>query len=173
LTDSVIASATAVVALIALTNLSLTLALAKRLRLTDHRPVRAGDEFAVPAGHVVTPFQASTTLGERVTESTFDDRTTIAAFVSVGCTPCVKVKNEILKSQPSEPLLVFVGGPDTSTPPELASDLSEAADVVWFGEDSAMRDAFAVRAFPTVLKIVNGVVIASGRALRDIQPASG
>lgn len=172
-----IVAAIVVVALVAGLNVLFSLALARRLRLLGEQGTgrSASDETKalVPSiGHVVSPFETKTVGGTSLTDADFNSSSSLVLFASVGCSPCERLKTELLENPPSEIVRVFVHGSDSDQPPPFAAALEAISnEVVWMGSDETARRVFGdVGLFPTILRIVNGVVVASGTRLEDIPP---
>jgi hypothetical protein len=169
MTDAAIISALAVLALVATCDLFLSLALARRVRMIQEMgSAPAGRSDFPSVGEVVTPFEVTTLDGQTLSEKEFSLGSTLVAFLAVGCEPCVRLKSEILSSPPDEPFIVFVSGLEAGNMPAIASELAHVAKVVWIEVDELVRNAFRVDAYPTVLRVVNGVVVTAALRLRDI-----
>jgi hypothetical protein len=168
--DAAIISALVVVASIATVDLLLSLALARRVRLLQQPEHRQAQHESLPSvGGVVEPFEATALDGSRINEGEFSQGSSLVAFLSAGCGPCERVKQEILDSPPEEPFLAFVFGTESGAMPGIAVDVARVAKVVW-GEvnDEPVLRAFGIQAYPTVLRVVNGVVVSAGLGITDV-----
>jgi hypothetical protein len=153
-------------------NLLLSLALARRLRLMHLGPADPHSGKTSP-GVEVGSFKAMTLDGDFVTDEEFSAGSSLVAFLAVGCRACPPVKQEVLNSHLQEQLTIFIHGeaPGGGVP-DFATDLSRRGRVILTRWDDAPRKAFEVDGFPTVLRIVDGVVAASGFTLGEIVSAS-
>ena len=169
---TLLSAAVVIVGLIAVVDLMFSLALARRIRLVADGDVHRNERPApVPAvGHVVAPFETRTVSGDRLTLADFASPS-VAVFATAGCSPCERLKDAILADPPAEALRVFIYGATGNGLPPIATELAAISDeVVWMGTDDALPRAFGgVIGYPTLLRVVNGVVVASGTKLGDIQ----
>lgn len=173
MTDAAVISALVVVALVAGCDLLLSLALARRVRLLQGlgRPTRNSDPELI--GEVVSPFETTALDGHLVNDDRFSQGSTLVAFLAAGCEPCVRLKREILASPPREPFVLFASGRDDGGMPAFVSELAEVAqEAVWTEDGSLVSQAFRIRAFPTVLRVVNGVIVAAGLSFEDVRVAA-
>lgn len=150
----------AVVMLAGLTafNLILTLGILRRLRAAGE-PV----EVRLPEiGFEVGRFAVDTIDGVPLAEPDIANAT--VAFVMAGCGPCGELIAEMKTVDQS--LTVFVVGPDSE---ELMAKLPTTARVASVADGSPAPKAFGgIGGFPTVVRVQDGRVAASGRRLADV-----
>jgi thiol-disulfide isomerase/thioredoxin len=99
----------------------------------------------------------------------------VVAFFSDDCVPCQQVKAELARDPLSSPLLAFVhtrdGGPQQH---EFAAELARVgARTVLLEPGSDMPKRFSIGAFPTLLRLRDGVVVASSIKLAGVRERAG
>lgn len=154
-------------------DLALTFGLARRLRLAlDGTTVKIGAapgiEPSFPTvGSGVAPFAVHALDGARMSEVDVGSGSVVVGFFSVGCEPCTAVKDQIVANNIPEPLFVFVvGAPEDSASMALAQELATVARrVAVINHDGSPVTALGVRAYPTLVRLEDGVVRASGYRL--------
>jgi hypothetical protein len=166
-----VAVALCVVAVIAVGSLMVSLAVAKRLQSleTPSAPAQHVDLHLI--GERVKEFDAETLDGSHLTRADIAFGESTVAFLSLGCQPCVTAKNDLLKRSDDDNLVVFVLGEDAENTDELPAFLDgikEGATTIWSRWDDATRHAFGVDAFPTILKVVDGVIVGAGIRVADV-----
>ena len=164
LTAVVVALAIAVAA-----NFVLLLAIVRRMRLQPSAP----PAIELPRIGMQAPgFSAEDADGLLVDDSFYAQHTdAVVAFLSDDCAPCQQVKAELAREPLANPLLAFVhtkdGGPRQH---EFAADLARSgARTVLLAPGSDMPRRFSIAAFPTLLRLRDGVVIASSIRLAGIR----
>ncbi|WP_406039825.1 hypothetical protein OG799_29695 [Micromonospora sp. NBC_00898] len=150
----------AVVGIVLAGNVVLTLALARRMKeLENSGGSRHGDPF--PArGTRVGRFAAVDLDGTTLTNQDLLEGVTFAAFLMPGCGPCEEVRSALHGLSPQQgQLMVFVAG-DAANPEtqKIVGSLPDRARVLVASAAGDLFSAFGVTAFPTVMKLVNGVV---------------
>ncbi|MFD0275217.1 hypothetical protein ACFVHB_15120 [Kitasatospora sp. NPDC127111] len=156
-------------------NLVLTFAVIRRLRTLEEGGTGAPD--ALPAvGTAVGGFSAVTTTGAEVTEADVADGDAFAGFVMVGCTPCGKLIESLAGGAATgadDPLFFVVGDPESPETRRMAATLAPVGRVSVVAEKSPATAAFGrISAFPTLLRLKDGVIAAAGHDLDDVVPAS-
>lgn len=165
---SVLAAAVIALAIVVLLNLLLTVGVIRRLRLeAPERPA-----LSVPrVGMRVPNFSENSTSGDVVDRGWIREQSPlIVGFFAPDCPACARLKREIRRKPPQGPFLAFVRE-DTQaekTDPELVDLLMELATVVQFQMWGDTLETWDVNAFPTLLRVENGFVTASGHTLEDV-----
>ncbi len=164
---TVLIAAVCILSALVLFNLLLSFGLVRRMRLSSEgAEVTSGP----PAGARISPFSARALDGVSISERDLVAGPLIVGFFQTGCQPCVAVKEQLIAGGAREPLVVFVqGDPDDPASHALAQQLATVARWVAVVEhDSPPTRAFAVAAYPTLIRLDGGVVQAAGYRLRDI-----
>ncbi|MEU5579160.1 hypothetical protein ABZ791_01730 [Streptomyces huasconensis] len=159
---TVLIAAVALVATLCTLNLVLTLGVVKRLR--EHTEILGsvkGEPVRLEVGAEVGEFATSTTLGEPVAHDLVAGPV-LFGFFSPTCEPCRdKLPRfvEYARRQPggrSQVIATVVcdgeGAATGDTAAEFVTELSRVAQVVVEESDGPLGTAFAVRAFPSVLR---------------------
>lgn len=166
---AVLTTIVAALALAVAANFLLTLAVVRRLRLQQPAP----QPIAFPeVGMQVPSFSVRGLDGRLIDERFYKEHDeAIVAFFSDNCEPCERAKIELTRDQINEPILAFVRSEDGgSQQDELAAALARAgAQTVALDSRSDVPLRFAVRAFPTFLRVREGIVVASGARLTDVR----
>jgi hypothetical protein len=160
-----------VVGLVALVDLVLTYGLIRRVNSIQAQP-HSIDHGLVPiAGHRIREFVAKATDNREITEREFEGLETFAVFVMVGCGPCHRVAEELSQMAPPElPLLLFIAssqGKDDEAA-RIAAQVPFAAAVCVIESTGAVTEAFGVSGFPTVIRVGDGIVRATGLSLDSV-----
>lgn len=166
LLTSVVTALTVIVAL----QLLITLALVRRVRLIQETAMFHGDSsgYDPAGGSPIGDFREVDEAGAEVTPAAFGG-TSLVAFFSTSCSRCPVVAGELASHPPSEPLLAFiVAEADGSVPPSLREPLAGLARIVVIGRTSETLHAFGVEAFPTLMRISDGVVVKAGGRPRQL-----
>ncbi len=157
-----------VIGTITMFNLLFSLAFARRLRELAAQQLKSNVNGMLPEiGRHVRPFDVIALDGSAITS---DDasRSIVALFVSTTCPACDRLQKKLGNDRFPEETLVFVHGHEESGVPEFARSFDEVAThVAWLGEDNTVRDAFGVEAYPTLLRVVGGVVTEAALNLKD------
>lgn len=154
-------AATVVSILVALFSLTLTLAMARRVRtLVSHvykfLPITEGDGLPYP-GTPVPSFSATATNGEQITEDAFSTPQRLLVFLTTGCSSCTDQIPLVQQLDgPERPVVVVIGEPDKRD--DMAAQLAGVADVVLEEDDGPVARAFELREFPAALVIGHRVV---------------
>ncbi len=167
LTAVVVALSVAVAA-----NFLFLLAVVRRLRL--QRP--APSVIDLPRLGMRAPaFAAQDVDGRTVDDDFYTQGDVVVAFLSDDCQPCQQVKAELVRDPLDTPLLAFVyttaGG---TAQAEFAAELGRAgARAVLLEPGSEFHMQFSVSAFPTLLRLRNGVVVAASIKLAEMREQVG
>jgi thiol-disulfide isomerase/thioredoxin len=168
LTAVVIALSIAVAA-----NFVLLLAVVRRLRLQRPRPL----PVELPhVGMQAPTFAAQDSDGNPIDDSFyFEHGEVVVAFFSDDCQPCERVKAEIARDPIVIPFLAFVQTANAeSEQTEFATGLARSgARIVLLETDSQIPQRFSVSAFPTLLRVQDGIVVTSTIKLAEIRNAVG
>jgi hypothetical protein len=161
-----------VVGLIALVDLVLTYGLIRRVNSIQAQP-HSTDQGLVPrVGHRIGDFVAKATDNREITGREFKGAETFAAFVMVGCGPCHRLVEELSQMAPPElPLVLFIAsgqGKDEETA-RMAAQVPFAAAVCVIDSTGAVTEAFGVSGFPTVIRVSEGIVLATGLSLGSVR----
>ncbi|MFI9328326.1 hypothetical protein ACIGZJ_12380 [Kitasatospora sp. NPDC052868] len=156
-------------------NLVLTFAVIRRLRTLEEGGTGAPD--ALPAvGTAVAEFSAVTTYGEELTAADVAAGDAFAGFVMVGCTPCGTLIESLAggaATGAADPLFFVVGDPENPETRRMTAALDAVGRVAVVAEKSSATAAFGqVGAFPTLLRLKDGVITAAGHDLADVVPAT-
>lgn len=172
---AILAAVVCVLAALVLFNLALTFGLVRRLRMAlEDGGIAPGGSIDVPGfpvvGSRVDPFAAQTLDGESLSDADLSAGPAVVAYFSVGCPACVKVKKKLLARGVSGPLTVIVAGePGDLEAIALAEEFMTIAEKVAVVEqDSAAVEALRVEGYPTLVRLEDGVVQASGYKLDAI-----
>jgi hypothetical protein len=163
-------------ALIAIVNTMLVFALVGRVRTLQEtataQAATAVDRSLPRPGRRVGPFEVSTASGERITLDSLRDRSTLVGFFITGCTSCEGIREQLVAEPPPLPVLAFVhANGDAQAARAIGDALGAVASVAYYDQkDDVVGDAFGTVQYPTLLRIQDGVVAASGRRLQDILP---
>lgn len=164
LTGIVVALSVAVAA-----NFALLLAIVRRMRLQREAP----SPIDVPRLGMQAPsFTVLDLTGQTVDDSFYSEHgEAVVAFLSDDCQPCERVKAELVRDPIADPLLAFVQTIDGGTEQaEFATALARAgARTVLLEQGSDIPKRFSVSAFPTLLRLHDGVVVGSSIKLADIR----
>lgn len=166
---SALGAAVAVLAAIVLLQLLVTFGLVQRVRLIQETAQFEPPEGESAVGRVVSAFGATDTQGRPVSDDDFQSGAGLVGFFSSGCSTCVGIVDRLAADPPTEPFVAFVDGgrgPDRTA--RLVEPLSGFARVAVIDTTSEAPDAFGVSAFPTLMRVHRGVVVAAGGKLRHV-----
>src|SRR5262245_16069380 len=162
----------ALVGAVALTNLVLTMAIIRRLRLIEDRAAQGSTPPAgLPRiGAAPTEFALTTTGGATITAKDVSTGTRTVLFLSTGCQPCTELAATLAR----DPALVdagmaavVTGMPDDPATQEFLAGLPPALPV-GVETDYAISRAFSVTGYPTVLRLEDGVITAAEHSLAAV-----
>lgn len=169
---AVLISVITVVGLIALVDLVLTYGLIRRVNSIQAQPHSTEHSLDPAVGHRIGDFVAKASDNREITEREFEGSETFAAFVMVGCGPCHRLAEELSQMAPPElPLLLFIA----SSPGEeeeaagIAAQVPFAAAVCIIEATGTVTEAFGVTGFPTVIRVGDGTVRATGLSLESVR----
>ena len=156
---AVLTASVVVLAVLTVLNLTLCLAVVRRLRATEDSAAVAtlSDDMPAP-GTVVTGPALTTTTGDPVGLTHEED---FVGVLSVGCPSCETFAAEVGRGRRSLPehALLIVTGDD---PAPMVERLGTRARVVVATDDGPELAAFGgISAFPTFMRLERGVVVAS------------
>jgi thiol-disulfide isomerase/thioredoxin len=176
--DGVLAGAVGLVGAATCLNLLLTYGVMRRLRDHEERIVRVAaarndDVVTLQPGTRVPTFTATTTDGTELTDHSFGSDIALVGFFSPDCQPCREQLPRFAtvgaRLDPSRVLCVVSGDRATGTDLEaFVEPMRGAGLVVVEGANGSLAAAFGVRAMPTILKIEDGVVSASGHSVESL-----
>ncbi|GAA2808843.1 hypothetical protein RMN57_06535 [Kitasatospora sp. CM 4170] len=157
-------------------NLVLTFAVIRRLRTLEEGGGTGAPDALPAVGTAVGEFTAVTTSGEEVSAADVAAGDAFAGFVMVGCTPCGTLIESLAggaATGAADPLFFVVGDPESPETRRMTAALGPVGRVAVVAERSAATAAFGqVSAFPTLLRIKDGVIAAAGHELGDVVPAA-
>jgi thiol-disulfide isomerase/thioredoxin len=155
-------------------NFLLLLAVVRRLRMQQPPPPPMFDMPKV--GVRVPAFGAVDVEGETVDDGfCVENSEVVIAFFADNCEPCERLKAQLLRNPLEDPLLAFVqvsAGSGTQHQTFVSALAGLGARTVLIDRDSDIRERFAISAFPTLLRVQNAVVVASGVRLTDVRRQS-
>lgn len=154
-------------------NFLLTFALLGRVKsLQQLAETSAGRDPALPkVGDPVGRFQATTADGALVTDEALRSGVVLVGFFAPGCRPCATVREQLLESPPKLPVMAFVEGDDDAAEARvLGGALSKVAQVTYTAQGDSVLKAFRQAGFPTLIRVENGTVAASGHHLHEVLP---
>jgi thiol-disulfide isomerase/thioredoxin len=164
LTAAVVALSIAVAA-----NFFVLLAVVRRLRM--QRP--AAQAIDVPmVGMRIPSFSVEDVDGHAIDEGFCSEHAeAVIGFFAEDCAPCERVRTQLEHDPLQDPLLAFVQpSPGSSYGAEFAVAFAgTGARTVLLDPNSDLRKRFSVSAFPTLMRVRNGVVVASSVKLADIR----
>jgi thiol-disulfide isomerase/thioredoxin len=154
-----------------------TLAVLGKLRVAQRHVEQTGglpDPLLPPRGLRVGAFCVPLACGPpgELTDAALRDRTVVVGFFTTSCLLCEAVCEQIEEAPLGAPLLALVHAEPSDSPAAVARivhRLSGIAQVAYL--DEAAKRAFAFRddsGFPTLVKLRNGQVIASGHGVAEL-----
>lgn len=164
----------AILACATVANLVLLFAVIRRLRMLETGgPVMS----ALPSpGMRIAKFHVTDADGRQLGDSDFTGGPHLVAFVMTSCDPCHAVLSALRTDPRFDPARTFIviagesGHEGTQQVIELTHGLGRIAVV---DHDGPVAAAFGgVDAFPALVSVRDGRVVASGRSLDDVAPAS-
>jgi hypothetical protein len=164
----------AILSLATAANLVLLFAVIRRLRMLEAGgPATSG---LPSAGTRIAGFRATDSDGRRTDVGDFTGGPHLVAFVMTNCNPCHAMLSALRTDTRFDPARTFIfiagqpGHPATQEVLDLARGLGRTTIV---DHDGPVAAAFGgVDAFPTLVSVLDGRVVSSGRSLDDVTPAS-
>jgi thiol-disulfide isomerase/thioredoxin len=149
-------------------NLALTLAIVRRLRLQQAQPSR---QLPLPPIGVHAPvLSLKDHEGRPINRSFYMEGGAVVAFLTHHCVPCDRAKADLLHGPIVGALLVVLQTAPDLRDEEFVDAVARAgARVVVLDSGSDLPGRFSVRAFPTFLRLRDGVVVASAVRLADVR----
>lgn len=166
---SALGAAVAVLAAIVLLQLVVTFGLVQRIRLIQETAQFEPADEETAVGRVVGEFRATDTEGRPVSDADFRTGAGLVGFFSSGCPTCAGIVDRLAADPPAEPFVAFVAdglGPERTA--RLVEPLSAFARIAVIDTANHAPDAFGVVAFPTLMRVQRGVVVAAGGKLRSV-----
>jgi hypothetical protein len=154
-------AATVVSILVAVFSLTVTLALARRVRtLVSHvyrfLPITEGDGLPSP-GTPLPAFSVTATSGGQITSQDFAGPQRLLVFLTTGCSSCTEQIPALQQlGLPERPVVVVIGEEDKRA--AIAAQLTDVAEIVLEDDAGPMATALELREFPAALVIGRGVV---------------
>lgn len=151
-------------------NFVLTCAIVRRLREQESKPKALS---LPPTGGRAPSISMTDVSGRLVDERFYGHGDVVLAFFEEGCAPCERAKQDLIRKPLRDPLLALVRKGHTEGTDELAQALVAAgATVATFDPDHRLVDLFAIRGFPTFLRVRNGVIERASHRLEDVRDGS-
>lgn len=153
-------------------NLLLSFAIIRRLRAAEAAAIWTprGEDMPEP-GTRVGAFSVTTVDGARLTERDLADSDGLVGIVQAGCAPCGSFLERVERGEirlPREAVL-FVARSDLADHEPYVRRLRTHAQVVVTSVDSPELRAFGpVPAFPTFLRLTNGVIAAADHRVERV-----
>lgn len=168
-----VAAGEVVLGALLLFNLLLTFGLIRRLRQVQSGVSADPDGPTLPdIGTAVGGFRATVTTGAAVSSDDLARGSRLVGFFSLTCSPCQALKAALLTDPPAERFLAFVlydEEPDlASAATTMAEELAAIADVAVVRTESAATRAFGIRAYPSLIRVEDGVITAAGHHRSDL-----
>jgi hypothetical protein len=163
------------VGIIGLGNVMFLYGVTRRLRLLDERVTSLNSPSGPQPGHRVGAFSATTLDGRDVGTADLEGTDTLVALLTVGCGACDKVVGELADVGGDTPLLVLVQAGESEDSGELVGSVrgnTSAGARIAVVPYGPVASAFDVNSFPTIMRVSDGVVRASGYSFADVgEPA--
>lgn len=160
------------VGVLGLANLLFLYGVIRRMRALEKRVVDADPPTGPQPGHRIGQFSATTLDGQDVGTADLAGTDTLVVLLTVGCGACDKIVGELPEVVDDASLLILVQAGPSEDSDQLVSSVrgSAATDariaVVPYGP---VASAFDVTAFPTVIRVSDGIVRASGYSFADVR----
>ncbi|HET7012669.1 MAG TPA: hypothetical protein VFI65_02090 [Streptosporangiaceae bacterium] len=162
--QSVLIALVSLLALLAAANLLLTLALARRLAEAERLAARGPEPRMPRIGTEVAEFSVPTADGGQLTDAQLRSGRTLLVFSMSDCGPCAALAEELQHAELPTwlGLLVLVGASEGNRA-LAAAKYPVQAQVGFLPPDGTLTDRFEVDAFPTVVLVEEGSIMAVGR----------
>jgi thiol-disulfide isomerase/thioredoxin len=156
-------------AVVAAANLLLTLALTRRVRLLQGGAAPVSGDLP-SAGSAIGRFETQTVDGRPLTDRDAGERDVIAAFLSPTCEPCRRLLSRMRDAPPMarEVVCFVVADAGEEATAEVVAALRPVGTVAVVEPDGGPVEAFGVTAYPTVVRVRDGVVVMSGRSFEAV-----
>src|SRR5262245_22346380 len=166
---SVLVAGMVVLFVLTVANLLLCLAIVRRLRAIE-QPDQVST--ALPAlGTAVAPFATVDLLGNELSGTTLRGRAVVVGFLMPECAPCRTLVTQLREQLTAvdESFIIFVATHDRAAAEQATSSLPPSVRVgVVSIEDDVTRAFGGISAFPTLLRVDDGVVVRAGRKLHEV-----
>jgi hypothetical protein len=169
-----LAAAVVFLTVLTLINLTLLFAVIRKLRGMQHGTGAPAEQLPA-VGLRVGAFEAPALDGSVLTMADVagaDGADVLVACVMTGCEPCARFIASLQDGSPAgfdRTFFFITGDPRSEATAELAAELAGLGRVAMMPEDGPVGPAFGgVHSFPTVLRVADGVVAASGRKLDEV-----
>ncbi|GIH05574.1 hypothetical protein Rhe02_36410 [Rhizocola hellebori] len=156
--------------LVAVFSLTLTLALARRVRVLVTQvnrflPVSEGDGLPDP-GTPLPEFTVKSSDGTVISRQSFAGPQRLFIFLTTGCSSCTDQIPVIQQLRlPEQPVVVVIG--DEQQRFAMAAQLADAAQVVQEEDEGPLATALELREFPAVLVLGEAVVTAATHSVKS------
>jgi hypothetical protein len=177
--DALIAATLAVLGSITLLNIILSLATARRLRLlseTHPSERRSLGAFLPPVGSRVDSFSVTTLAEESLSLDDLFFQDNVIVFATMHCEACAAMRSALLAEPLEVPVSLFIDGPGREEEARAYAESFGSAiqRAVWIDGDVLIARAFSVGGYPTIIRVVNGVIAAASATfdhIRDVYAA--
>jgi hypothetical protein len=154
------------IAIVTAINMVLVLGLMRRLRLGKLGSTTA--PVSPPPGVAIGTFDAITVDDVTITDNDLRDAEVVAVFVSGSCDACGRLIKQLKRTKYlAQRVMIFGTRGDSAFVDELET-LSHLGDVVFLEDAEPVKEAFSVTMVPTILRVLNGVVVSSAYRLVDL-----
>jgi hypothetical protein len=161
--------AVALLAVFVVVNLILTIGLIRRIRTMAQEGSSAPEIASKPQpGKRLGHFAVTTSEGRRFTERDLATGSHLVAFLSPTCPSCRAIKDQMAAGLAGESMVVFIAAfGDEQVAAEMVRALTPVAVTTLMADESA-AEAFGSSAFPTLVRVVDGVITESGHRIDDL-----
>jgi hypothetical protein len=173
--QSILIALVSLLGILAASNLLLTLALARRLAATERAAANGGrGEPHLPrVGAEIGAFSVPTIEGASLTDARLRSGRTLLVFSMAGCSPCAALAEELRRTElPSGlTLLVLVATAVDDPASVTAVEYPAMAEVAYLPEECDLIERLEVDAFPTLVLVEEGRIVAAGRKPGEVLTA--
>lgn len=163
-------AAVVAIAVVVVIDFLLSLAIIRRLRIQGSlgRP-----EIELPrVGMSIPTFNKESITGDEIDADWIRrQRAALLGFFASSCPACSRLKDDLRKHPPNVPFVAFLRDSQDLevVDPELRDVLGSLGHVVPFDASTGLTREFDVSAFPTLIRVEDGIVVAAGHNLRAIE----
>lgn len=167
--QAILIALVAFLAVLAAANLLLTLALARRLAEAERMGLRGTGPLMPRVGTEVATFSVTTAGGGRVTDAQLRSGRTLLVFGMADCSPCAALAEELQRTElPAGLGLLVLVAADEEDRAAAAAKYPASAQIGFLPPDGTVTNRFEVDAFPTVVMVEEGRIMAVGRNLDEM-----
>jgi thiol-disulfide isomerase/thioredoxin len=169
-----LAAAVVVIAIVVVIDFLLSLAIIRRLRAQG--PITRPTIGLPHKGMSIPQFRMKSIAGEEIDTAWVQRQgALLLGFFAQSCPACSRLKNELRRSPPSEPLVSFLREPEEHevVDVELRDVLAALGELIPFDSSTELTHRFEVNGFPTLIRVEDGEVVAAGHDLRAVGTGNG